>query len=251
MNKTVLITGAARRIGRAIAEFLTTQGWTIAVHYHHSEEEARQLVQTILDGGGRAQAFQADLSQEQEVQDLIPKINKSFGALQCLINNASAFTYDSITTSTRSLWDEHMETNLRAPLVLSQAFANQMQNEKGTIINILDQRVWNLTPHYISYTVSKMGLWTLTQTLALALAPHIRVNAIGPGPTLQNVSQTEGQFLKQCQSLPLKQGPTLQEICDAVLFLIQTSSVTGQMIALDGGQHLGWSFPANPNKRDD
>lgn len=256
IEKIVLVTGAAQRVGRAIAEFLAAKGWTVAVHYHRSEKEARELVQLISERGGRAAAFSADLTQEKEVQQLIPQVSQSLGFVQCLINNASAFTYDSCETSTRALWDEHMEVNLRAPFILSQAFSSQFPNEdsdekKGSIINILDQRVWNLTPHYMSYTVSKVGLWTLTQSLALALAPQIRVNAIGPGPTLPNASQTQEQFLRQCSSLPLKKGPTLQEICDTILYVIQTPSITGQMIALDGGQHLGWSFPSSPNRRDD
>lgn len=256
IQKTVLITGAAHRIGRAMAEFLASQGWTVAVHYHQSEQAAHKLVQSIKDRGGKAADFPANLAEEEEVKHLIPHVNQSLGPIHCLINNASTFTYDSAKSSTRGLWDEHMETNLRAPFVLSQEFAKQFpetpaDDQKGSIVNILDQRVWNLTPHYISYTLSKVGLWTLTQSLAMALAPQIRVNAIGPGPTLPNASQTQEQFLKQCDSLPLKKGPSLQEICDAVLFLMQTPSITGQMIALDGGQHLGWSFPLNPRERED
>jgi NAD(P)-dependent dehydrogenase (short-subunit alcohol dehydrogenase family) len=163
----------------------------------------------------------------------------------CLVNNASAFEMDKVDTATRESWDRHIETGLRAPLVLSQAFAQQLPEEiDGNIINMLDQRVWKLTPYFLSYTVAKTGLWTLTQTLALALAPRIRVNGIGPGPTLPSERQSAEQFRLQQAAVPLKRGPALDEIAATVRYILATPSLTGQMIALDGGEHLGWAQPA-------
>jgi NAD(P)-dependent dehydrogenase (short-subunit alcohol dehydrogenase family) len=249
MNKTVLITGAAQRIGHYLALELARLKYNVIVHYNNSQAKAFELVEEIKGLGVDSIAVQANLSDEACVNRLIPTINQQFGRVDILINNASSFVYDSVSHSTRTSWDLHLETNLRAPFVLSQNFIQQ--TEYGTIINMLDQRVWNLTPHYISYTLSKAGLWTLTQTLALALAPKIRVNAVGPGPTLQNIHQTEQQFSKQCEAVPMKSAARLEDISAAVQFLLAATSVTGQMIAVDGGQHLGWSFPNNPNQRED
>ena len=154
------------------------------------------------------------------------------------------FERDEIDSADRESWDRHMETNLRAPFVLSQAFARQLPpEERGCIINILDQRVWNLTPHFTSYTLSKAGLWTLTQTLAMALAPRIRVNGIGPGPTLKNDRQSEEHFAAQWENVPLKRPTAPEEICQAIRFILDAPALTGQMIALDGGEHLGWAQP--------
>src|SRR5690606_17659052 len=162
-----------------------------------------------------------------------------------LVNNASLFEMDTIETVSRDSWDAHIEINLRAPLVLSQAFARQLPDgAQGNIINLLDQRVWKLTPYFLSYTVSKMGLWTLTRTLAMAFAPRIRVNGIGPGPTLPSARQTPEQFEELCRAVPLGRGTTPEEICEAVLFLLSAPAVTGQMIALDGGEHLAWALPS-------
>ena len=166
------------------------------------------------------------------------------GPLGCLVNNASAFERDSAEDASRESWDLHLEANLRAPFLLSQGFARALPAERGgLIVNLLDQRVWNLTPHFISYTLSKSGLWTLTQTLALALAPRIRVNAIGPGPCLPSPRQSDAEFARQCALMPLGRGTTPEEIVSALRFLLAVPSITGQMIALDGGQHLGWAQP--------
>ncbi len=244
MPKTALITGAAHRIGRAVALDLAAGGWAIAAHYYGSREAAHELVDIIRAGGGRAAALPANLIIDSEVAGLIEAASVSVGPLGCLINNASVFERDGVFDTTRKSWDAHMETNLRAPFALSQAFAAQVVGS-GAIINLIDQRVWNLTPHFTSYTVSKAGLWTLTRTLALALAPAVRVNGIGPGPTLPSKRQTDRQFADQIARLPLRRGPSLEEICAAVRFLLGAPSVTGQMIALDGGQHLGWAQPTD------
>ncbi len=249
MNKTVLITGAAQRIGRHIALELARLGYHIIVHYHTSKDEAFDLVNSIKKMGVKAMAVSANLLEEGSVHQIFPTIHEQFECVDILINNASTFTYDAIDTVTRESWDHHMEANLRAPFVLSQHFARQTQ--EGCIINILDQRVWNITPHYISYTLSKVGLWALTQSMALALAPQIRVNAIGPGPTLQNEWQSDEKFNQQCNLIPLKKAVSLKDISATVEFLIQNTSLTGQMIAVDGGQHLGWSFPSQTSDRED
>jgi len=240
-----LVTGAGRRIGAAVARDLARHGWAVAVHYRGSRREAEALVREIEAAGGRAAALSCDLAREAEVETLIPRAVEALGALTCLVNNASAFEMDKIDTATRESWDRHIEIGLRAPLVLSQAFAQQLPEEvDGNIINMLDQRVWKLTPYFLSYTVAKTGLWTLTQTLALALAPRIRVNGIGPGPTLPSERQSAEQFRLQQAAVPLKRGPALEEIAATVRYILATPSLTGQMIALDGGEHLGWAQPA-------
>jgi len=240
--RAALVTGAARRIGRAIALDLATHGWAVAVHYNRSTEAAEELVRQINADGGRAVALAADLAREAESAGLVARAIEALGPLGCLVNNASRFERDEVDGATRESWDRHMEPNLRAPLVLAQGFAEALPPGRGgTIINLLDERVWNLTPHFISYTVSKSALWTLTRTLALALAPRIRVNGIGPGPTLPSARQSAEQFSRQCAVLPLGRGTSPEEICQAIQFLLAAGSMTGQMIVLDGGQHLGWA----------
>ena len=238
--KIALVTGAAQRIGRTIAIDLAAHGWAVAVHYGTSAEEAARVVSEIEDGGGRAAAFQADLQDEESAIELVQKATAALGPLTCLVNNASAFEYDKLESVSRQSWDLHMQVNLRTPFVLTQAFVPQVPiSTQGNVINILDQRVWNLTPHFTSYTVSKVALWTLTQTLAMALAPRVRVNAVGPGPTLRSTRQSEKQFAQQWASLPLEKQVMPQEIADAIRFILDAPSMTGQMIAVDGGQHLG------------
>ena len=240
-----LVTGAARRIGAAIARDLAQHGWGIAIHYHSSRGEAEALAQELRAAGGRAAALACDLAREAEVETLVPRAVEALGPLTCLVNNASVFEMDKIDTATRESWDRHIETNLRAPLVLSQAFARQLPDgADGNIINLLDQRVWKLTPYFLSYTVAKSGLWTLTRTLALALAPRIRVNGIGPGPTLPSERQSVEQFRHQQAAVPLQHGPEVAEIAAAVRFILGSPSMTGQMIALDGGEHLAWAQSA-------
>ena len=241
-HKTVLITGAGRRIGRALAEHLGAAGWRVAVHYHHSSDEADEVAAAVEKNGGKAATVQADLGDAASVARLVPAATRALGPLGCLINNASIFERDDITTATIESWDNHIAVNLRAPFFLAQAFAAQVDaKDRGVIVNVIDERVWHLTPHFASYTVSKAGLWTLTQTLAMALAPRIRVNGVGPGPTLPSPYQSQAQFDAQCARMPLGQGTSPQEICAAVRFILAAPAMTGQMIALDGGQHLGWS----------
>jgi NAD(P)-dependent dehydrogenase (short-subunit alcohol dehydrogenase family) len=242
LQKTVLITGAARRIGRAVAGDMARHGWNVAVHYNTSHDDAEAVADEIRAQGGRAMIVKGDLAREEDVTALVPKVVAEIGPLTCLVNNASIFEHDTPETATRESWDAHMQVNLRAPFVLTQAFAEQVTGAmKGNVINMIDQRVWNLTPYFTSYTVSKAALWALTRTLALALAPRVRVNAIGPGPTLPSTRQTQDQFTRQWSALPLKSPVPPEEICEAVRFLLDASAMTGQMIALDGGQHLGWA----------
>ncbi|WP_417828419.1 SDR family oxidoreductase [Thalassospira sp.] len=246
--KTVLITGAAKRIGRAIALDLARNGYDIALHCHSSRADAEMLAAEIRDLGRRACVVTADLADDSATEQIVELATRALGRIGVLINNASTFEYDDVQGATRESWDLHMETNLRAPFVLSQQFAKHLPEEcQGAIINLIDQRVWNLTPHFLTYTLSKAGLWTLTQTLALALAPKIRVNAIGPGPALPSTRQTQDVFDAQCEKTPLKVGTNPQEICDAVRFFLAAPAITGQMLALDGGQHLDWA----PSGKDD
>jgi NAD(P)-dependent dehydrogenase (short-subunit alcohol dehydrogenase family) len=242
MPRVALVTGGAKRIGRAIALMLGEAGWDVAVHYHASRQEADAVVAEIKSKGRRAVALEADLMREDEVASLVGRASEALGPLGCLVNNASLFERDEALSATRESWDRHIETNLRAPFVLMQGFARQLQADaSGAIVNILDERVWSLTPHFTSYTLAKAGLWTLTRTMALALAPRIRVNGIGPGPTLPSPRQSEEQFRRQLEAMPLGRGTSPEEIAQAVKFILSAPAMTGQMIALDGGQHLGWT----------
>ncbi len=238
---TVLITGSARRIGRAIALDLAEGGWRVCVHYRRSGDEARALVDEIRRRGGTGEAVAADLASEADAERLIPRCCDVLGPPVCLINNASEFLVDTVATTTPETWDTHLDVNLKVPVFLAKAlFLNLPEGAAGNVINIIDQRVWKLTPDFFSYTISKAGLWTATRTLAQALAPRVRVNAIGPGPVLKSVHQTDADFAREAQSTLLKRGPTPEEIAATVRFILSSPSLTGQMIALDGGQHLTW-----------
>jgi NAD(P)-dependent dehydrogenase (short-subunit alcohol dehydrogenase family) len=237
--QTALITGAARRIGRAIALDLAAHGWRVGIHYRHSRDEAEALAKEIGRSGGTAAALPANLADLDDVQSLIARCADALGAPTCLVNNASEFFLDTIGSVTPSGWDTHLDINLKAPVFLAQAlYANVPEGAEGNVINIIDQRVWRPTPDFFSYTISKAGLWTATQTLAQAMAPRVRVNAIGPGPVLQSVHQSKADFAAETLTTPLQRGPSLPEIAAAVRFILATPSMTGQMIALDGGQHL-------------
>jgi NAD(P)-dependent dehydrogenase (short-subunit alcohol dehydrogenase family) len=240
--RTALVTGAARRIGQAIAMDLAAHGWAVAVHHRDSATDARDTVARIEAQGGRAVALAADLCDEGQAADLVSRAAEALGPLTCLVNNASVFENDTFETASRDSWNLHMQVNLRTPFILIQGLVAQLPaGASGNVVNLIDQRVWNLTPYFTSYTLSKTGLWTLTRTLALALAPKVRVNAIGPGPTSPSARQTEEQFARQWASMPLERRVMPQEIADAVRFILDAPSMTGQMIALDGGQHLGWN----------
>ena len=240
------------RVGRSIALDLAASGRAVAVHYNTSGDAAAEVVERITENGGKAAAVQANLMDDEAARALISRAVEGIGPLTSLINNASVFEDDTAETVSRDLWDAHMQVNLRAPFVLSQAFAEQVpRNIEGNIINLIDQRVLNLTPHFTSYTLSKAALWTMTQTLALALAPRVRVNAIGPGPTLPSPRQTQEQFIRQWAALPLGRPAEPEEIAETVRFILDVPAMTGQMIALDGGQHLGWRQAASPAKQDE
>lgn len=243
--KTALVTGAARRIGRAIAVALAQDGYAVAVHHHHSGDDAHAVVGEIETAGGKAIALSADLSDEAQVTRLLVQAEAALGPVGVLVNNASVFENDLAATTTRDSWHRHLDVNLRAPFVLMQGLAARLPAQSGgVIVNLLDERVWNLTPYFISYTLSKAGLWTLTQTMALALAPRIRVNAVGPGPTLPSPRQSAEQFAAQVHAMPLRRGTSPAEISAALRFILNAPAMTGQMIALDGGQHLGWAHRA-------
>lgn len=241
---TVLITGSARRIGRAIALDLARSGWKVCVHYRRSADEAEALVAEIRGAGGTGVAVAADLAVEADVAGLVPQCSTALGAPVCLINNASEFLVDTVATTMPATWDTHLDINLKAPVFLAQSlFLHLPDGAVGNVINIIDQRVWRLTPDFFSYTISKAGLWTATRTLAQAMAPRVRVNAIGPGPVLKSIHQTDADFAREAQSTLLGRGPTPEEIAAAVRFILASPSLTGQMIALDGGQHLAWAEP--------
>jgi NAD(P)-dependent dehydrogenase (short-subunit alcohol dehydrogenase family) len=238
-SQTALITGAARRIGRAIALDLAAHGWRVGIHYRHSKDEAEALAAEIGRSGGMAAALPANLADLDDVRSLVARCADALGPPTCLVNNASEFFLDTIGSVTPDGWDTHLDINLKAPVFLAQAlYANVPEGAEGNVINIIDQRVWRPTPEFFSYTISKAGLWTATQTLAQAMAPRVRVNAIGPGPVLQSVHQSRADFAAETLTTPLQRGPSLPEIAAAVRFILATPSMTGQMIALDGGQHL-------------
>ena len=242
--KAVLITGAAKRIGRAMALDLAKDGWNIAVHCHESIGEAAELVEEMRSLGRKAVVIKGDLAGRETPKKLIKKAKETLGPLTLLINNASRFEPDDIGSLTIAEWDAHQAVNLRAPIFLSHAFAAQLPAmQQGNIINLIDQRVWKLNPQYFSYTASKGGLWVVTQTMAQALAPRIRVNAIAPGPALPHVRMRSKEFEKLTRLTLLQRGTSPDEIAAAVRFILASPAMTGQMIALDGGQHLAWQTP--------
>jgi NAD(P)-dependent dehydrogenase (short-subunit alcohol dehydrogenase family) len=243
--RAALVTGGAQRIGRALCLALAAEGYAVAVHYRRSEAAATALAAEIAAAGGKAIALAADLADEEATAKLLPRAAAALGPIGVLVNNASVFENDTLETADRASWDRHMAVNLRAPFVLTQRFAADLPDGAGgCVVNLLDQRVWNLTPYFVSYTLTKSGLWTLTRTMALALAPRIRVNGIGPGPTLPSPRQSPEQFAEQCRLMPLRRGTGPQEIAAALRFILAAPAMTGQMIALDGGQHLGWAHRA-------
>ncbi|MBB3398204.1 SDR family oxidoreductase [Rhizobium sp. BK060] len=242
--RTALVTGAAKRIGRAIVEDLAANGFSVAIHASRSIEAAENFAAELRQSGSRAFAVQADLEKIDETSDLIRKVSETLGPIDLLVNNASVFHEDSVRHIDAKAWDEHFAVHVRAPSILSANFAAQLpERADGLIINIIDQRVWALRPSFYSYTLSKSALWTATQTTAQALAPRIRVNAIGPGPSMPSERQSQEDFQAQVSALILQRGPKLEEFGKTIRFLYETPSITGQMIALDGGQHLAWQTP--------
>lgn len=241
--KSALITGASKRIGAAIARHLAATGTGVAIHHHDSDQEAEALCGELREMGVKAVALKADLAGPGETRDLFARACDQLGPVDLLINNASIFEPDNVTDLNDALWEAHFAVHVRAPSVLAGEMAKQDGLEEGLIVNLIDQRVWRLTPNFYSYTLSKSALWTATRTLAQALSPRIRVNGIGPGPTLPNDRQEQADFDAQVEALLLKRGPDLAEFGQTVSWLWQAKSVTGQMIALDGGQHLAWETP--------
>lgn len=241
--RAALVTGGAKRLGRAICLGLAKAGFDVALHYGGSAAEAEDTAAAVRALGRRTTTLRADLARDAEVAALVPDAAAALGGpVGVLVNNASAFERDEWDDATRESWDRHMEPNLRAPFALIQAFARALPAEaEGVVVNMLDQRVWSPTPHFLSYSLSKAGLWSLTRQFALALAPRIRVNGIGPGPALPSPRQSAEQFAKQSASVPLGHGTGPEEVARAVLCILALPAMTGQMIALDGGQHLQWS----------
>jgi NAD(P)-dependent dehydrogenase (short-subunit alcohol dehydrogenase family) len=243
----VLITGAAKRLGAAMALDVARAGRDVALHCHRSRAEAEALAATIRGLGRRAVVVSGDLAREAEAARLVPEAARAIGPLGVLVNNASTFELDHLATADRDSWDRHLETNLRAPIVLSQAFVRQLPPAgDGLIVNLLDQRVMNLTPNYLSYSISKAGLWAATQVLARELAPRVRVNAIGPGPALPSPGLDRHRFEELCRATPLQRGTSPEEIAAALRFIMASPSMTGQLIVLDGGQQMGWLTPRAP-----
>ncbi|WP_224816219.1 SDR family oxidoreductase [Hasllibacter sp. MH4015] len=250
---TALVTGAAKRLGRAMALELARAGHDVAIHYNGSADAAEETAADARALGVRAVALQADLLDEDAVQSLLPRVVDALGPVQVLVNNASIFDYDNLQSATRDSWDRSMMSNLRAPFVLTQAFAAQLPDPdtgedgepvaRGLVVNMIDQRVRKLTPEFMTYTLAKMGLWAFTRTAAQALAPRCRVNGIGPGPTMQGARQSAEHFQAQRDATILERGADPAAICDALRYFLTARAVTGQLICVDGGQHLAWETP--------
>lgn len=240
MSKAVLITGAGARIGAHLAAGLAAQGWAIAIHYNRSQGKAEALADKIKAAGGKAETIGANLFVPQDVESLVARASQALGCpLTALINNASTFEDDSAQDFTSADLDYHMMVNLRAPLRLSQHFAAQLpERQDGVVINMIDQRVLRPDPTYFTYAISKSALYAATKTMAQSFAPHIRVNAIGPGPTLQNKAQTQAEFEAEADSTLLGSGSAPDSLLQAAVYLLEAESVTGQMLTVDGGQHL-------------
>jgi NAD(P)-dependent dehydrogenase (short-subunit alcohol dehydrogenase family) len=241
---TALITGASRRIGRAMALTAAEAGYDVAVHHRGPAAEAEGVAAEIRALGRKAAPVAAELTDQAETTALVGRAARALGPVTLLINNASVFRDDRIETLSGESWDAHMLTNLRAPVLLAQAFAAELpEGREGQIINILDQRVWKPNPQFFSYGLSRSALWSATQVLAQALAPRIRVNAIGPGPTLPSIHQTPAEFDAEAHNVPLQRRSSPEDVAGALRYLIDSRQVTGQMIAVDGGQHLAWRTP--------
>ena len=241
--RKIIITGGATRIGAAIAKKLSGNGVEILIHYNKSKSKAESLKKELQKKGSKVFLVRGDLSKEKDVNKIIKFAKSKLKFFDCLINNASLFENDKIENFTTGSWGKHLRTNLRTPALLSKAFARNIKGKNNNIINVIDQRVFKLTPFFFSYTISKTGLYTLTKTSAMSFAPNIRVNGIAPGPTLKNKRQSDKHFKKQYLATPLKKQVDVSEICNAVDFFIKNSSITGQVLAIDSGQSLNWQTP--------
>ncbi len=243
-SHAALVTGGARRIGRAIVEDLASNGWAVAIHCNHSRKEAEDLASEIRAKGGSAAVVNGDFADPTCLKRIVRDAADVLGPLTLLVNNASVFERDAVGTLDRTMWDRQIAVNLTAPIFLSQAFAAQVpQDVEGNIVNLLDQRIWKPTPRYYSYQVSKSALHKATETMAQALAPRIRVNGIAPGPTLPSMHQSPERYGRQVEAILLQRAPQLTDFGSTVRYIVETRSITGQVIALDGGQHLGWRTP--------
>ena len=239
----IIITGAATRIGAAIAKKLSGPGIEIVIHYNKSKTNAEKLKKELFKNKTKVYLVKGDLSKENDLKKIIKFAKSKLRYFDCLINNASLFENDSLKNFTSKSWNQHLNVNLKAPAYLTREFTKNVKGKKNNIINIIDQRVFKLTPFFTSYTLSKTGLYTLTKTSAMSLAPNIRVNGIAPGPTIKNKRQSEKHFKKQYLATPLKKQVNVKDICNAVDFFIKNSSITGQILAIDSGQNLNWQTP--------
>ena len=241
--RKIIITGAATRIGAAIAEKLSGHNVEIAIHFNKSKSKAEILKKKLQKLGTKVHLVKADLSKEKDIYKLVKTLKSKMRYFDCLVNNASLFENDKLENFNSKSWEKHISTNLKAPALLSKEFSKNTRGKKNNIINIIDQRIFKLTPYFFSYTISKTGLYTLTKTSAMSLAPNIRVNGIAPGPTIKNKRQSDSHFKKQYFATPLKKQVNVNEICNAVDFFIKNASITGQVLAIDSGQNLNWQTP--------
>ena len=241
--RKIIITGGATRIGAAIAEKLSGQNKEIVIHYNKSKSKAESLKKKIQDNGTNVYLVKGDLSKEKDINKILKFSKSKLKYFDCLINNASIFENDKLENVSSKSWDKHISINLKAPALLSKEFSKNTKGKNNNIINIIDQRIFKLTPFFFSYTLSKTGLYTLTKTSAISLSPNVRVNGIAPGPTIKNKRQSEKHFKTQYLATPLKQQVDVNEVCNAVDFFIKNSSITGQVLAIDSGQSLNWQTP--------
>ncbi len=248
--KKIIITGSATRIGAAIAKTLSGYDIKITLHYNKSLKEVRKLKTELEKKGSEVYLIKADLSKAKETKKIIPFAHRSMKGLDCLINNASIFEKDDLTNFNEKSFNKHLDINLKSPAFLTQDFKKYLKSNRGNIINIIDQRIFKLTPYFFSYTLSKTGLQTLTKTSAMAFAPNIRVNAVAPGPTIKNKRQSEAHFRKQWKSIILKDKVNPKNICETVKYFIDNDNVTGQIISVDGGQSLAWKTPDIINTKE-
>ncbi|WP_440643617.1 SDR family oxidoreductase [Candidatus Pelagibacter sp. HIMB123] len=241
--RKIIITGGATRMGAAIARKLSGPNIEILIHYNKSKLKAEKLKKELSSKGTKVYLVKGDLSKETDIKKIIKFAKSKLKNFDCLVNNASLFENDKLENFSLDSWSNHLRTNLRAPALLTKEFAKNVKGKNNNIINIIDQRVFKLTPYFFSYTLSKTGLYTLTKTSAMSLAPNIRVNAIAPGPTIKNQRQSEKHFKKQYLATPLKRQVDVEQICNAVDFFIKNISITGQVLAIDSGQNLNWQTP--------